>query len=56
VADVVVPVPSSVVMVTHGSLFGVVVGSLLSFVGGQSHQTARATTKASTPPAKTSLG
>jgi uncharacterized membrane protein YdjX (TVP38/TMEM64 family) len=33
VADVVVPVPSSVVMVAHGALFGVVAGSLLSLVG-----------------------
>src|SRR5215210_5921114 len=33
VADVVLPVPSSVVMVAHGALFGVVGGTLLS-VGG----------------------
>ena len=34
VADVVLPVPSSLVMVTHGVLFGVVVGAALSLVGG----------------------
>jgi uncharacterized membrane protein YdjX (TVP38/TMEM64 family) len=33
VADVVLPVPSSVVMIAHGALFGVVEGTLLS-VGG----------------------
>ncbi|HEV2810522.1 MAG TPA: VTT domain-containing protein [Acidimicrobiales bacterium] len=33
VGDVVLPVPSSVVMLTHGALFGVVVGALLSLVG-----------------------
>ncbi|MDP8927107.1 MAG: VTT domain-containing protein, partial [Actinomycetota bacterium] len=33
VADVVAPVPSSVVMVAHGALFGVLAGSLLSLVG-----------------------
>ena len=33
VADVVLPVPSSAVMVAHGALFGVVGGTLLSVVG-----------------------
>lgn len=33
VADVVVPTPSSVVMVAHGALFGVVGGGLLSLAG-----------------------
>jgi uncharacterized membrane protein YdjX (TVP38/TMEM64 family) len=33
VADVVLPVPSSLVMVAHGALFGVVVGALLSLMG-----------------------
>ena len=33
IADVFLPVPSSLVMVAHGSLFGVVVGTLLSLVG-----------------------
>jgi len=33
VVDVVLPVPSSVVMVLHGALFGAVVGSLLSVAG-----------------------
>jgi 3-dehydroquinate synthase len=33
VADVVLPVPSSVVMLAHGALFGLVVGALLSVVG-----------------------
>jgi uncharacterized membrane protein YdjX (TVP38/TMEM64 family) len=33
VADVAVPVPSSMVMVAHGALFGVEVGTLLSLVG-----------------------
>ena len=32
--DVLLPVPSSVVMVLHGSLFGVVGGTLLSLLGG----------------------
>jgi uncharacterized membrane protein YdjX (TVP38/TMEM64 family) len=32
-ADVVLPVPSSLVMVLHGALFGVVLGTLLSWVG-----------------------
>lgn len=34
VADVLVPVPSSVVMVAHGALYGVVTGALLSLAGG----------------------
>ena len=33
VADILLPVPSSMVMVAHGSLFGVVGGSALSIVG-----------------------
>jgi len=33
VADVVLPVPSSLVMVAHGALFGVVIGTLLSVLG-----------------------
>lgn len=33
VADVVLPVPSSLVMVAHGALFGVVGGTLLSLAG-----------------------
>lgn len=33
VVDVVLPVPSSVIMVANGAIFGVVVGSILSFVG-----------------------
>ncbi|MCA9537376.1 MAG: TVP38/TMEM64 family protein [Myxococcales bacterium] len=33
VADVVLPVPSSLVMVAHGALFGVVIGAALSLVG-----------------------
>ena len=33
VADVLLPVPSSLVMVAHGALFGVVVGTLLSWLG-----------------------
>jgi uncharacterized membrane protein YdjX (TVP38/TMEM64 family) len=33
VVDVVLPVPSSVVMVAHGALFGVALGTLLSVVG-----------------------
>ena len=32
-ADVLLPVPSSVVMVVHGALFGVVIGTLLSLLG-----------------------
>lgn len=34
VADAVLPVASSVVMVAHGALFGVVAGTVLSVVGG----------------------
>lgn len=33
VADVLIPVPSSVVMVAHGALFGVVLGALVSLLG-----------------------
>lgn len=33
VADAVLPVPSSLVMLAHGALFGVLVGALLSIVG-----------------------
>jgi len=33
-ADVVLPVPSSLVMVVHGALFGVVIGAALSLLGG----------------------
>jgi len=33
VADVVLPVPSSLVMIAHGALFGVALGTALSFVG-----------------------
>jgi hypothetical protein len=33
VADVAVPVPSSIVMVAHGALFGVVLGTVLSLLG-----------------------
>lgn len=33
VVDVVLPVPSSVVMVAHGALFGVVAGTALSIIG-----------------------
>lgn len=33
VADVLLPVPSSLVMVAHGALFGVIVGTLLSLLG-----------------------
>lgn len=33
VGDVVLPVPSSLVMIAHGALFGVVVGALLSLAG-----------------------
>ena len=33
IADVVLPVPSSLVMVAHGALFGVVGGTLLSLLG-----------------------
>lgn len=34
IIDVLLPVPSSLVMVAHGALFGVVGGTLLSLVGG----------------------
>lgn len=34
VADVLLPVPSSLVMVAHGALFGVATGTLLSLTGG----------------------
>ena len=33
VADVVLPVPSSLIMVAHGALFGVFVGTILSLIG-----------------------
>lgn len=33
IADVLLPVPSSLVMVAHGALFGVVTGALLSLLG-----------------------
>ncbi|HKO58160.1 MAG TPA: VTT domain-containing protein [Thermoanaerobaculia bacterium] len=33
VADVVLPVPSSVIMIAHGALFGLWIGALLSLVG-----------------------
>lgn len=33
IADVFLPVPSSVVMVAHGAVFGVVTGSILSLIG-----------------------
>ena len=33
VADVLLPVPSSLVMIAHGALFGVLVGTLLSLAG-----------------------
>lgn len=33
VADVALPVPSSVVMIAHGALFGVVTGTVLSMIG-----------------------
>ena len=33
VADVLLPVPSSLVMVAHGALFGIVLGTLLSLLG-----------------------
>ncbi len=34
IADVLLPVPSSIVMIAHGALFGVVYGTLLSLIGG----------------------
>lgn len=33
IADVVLPTPSSLVMVAHGALFGIVVGTVLSLIG-----------------------
>ncbi|HJS24482.1 MAG TPA: VTT domain-containing protein [Pyrinomonadaceae bacterium] len=33
VADVLLPVPSSLVMIAHGALFGVAIGTLLSLLG-----------------------
>ncbi len=33
IADVILPVPSSLVMIAHGALFGVVLGTLLSLIG-----------------------
>jgi len=33
IADVLLPVPSSLVMVAHGALFGVALGTLLSLLG-----------------------
>jgi uncharacterized membrane protein YdjX (TVP38/TMEM64 family) len=33
IADVVLPVPSSVIMIAHGALFGVATGSILSLLG-----------------------
>src|SRR6266576_6438284 len=33
IADVLLPVPSSLVMVAHGALFGVVMGTFLSLLG-----------------------
>src|ERR1051325_10896407 len=33
IADVLLPVPSSLVMVAHGALFGVIGGTLLSLAG-----------------------
>ncbi len=33
-ADVLLPVPSNVVMIAHGALFGIVVGAALSVLGG----------------------
>ena len=33
IADVLLPVPSSLVMVAHGALFGVLTGTLLSLIG-----------------------
>lgn len=34
IADVLLPVPSSLIMIAHGALFGVVYGTLLSLLGG----------------------
>ncbi len=33
IADVVLPVPSSLVMIAHGAMFGIVIGTLLSLIG-----------------------
>ena len=33
IADIVLPVPSSLVMIAHGALFGVTIGTLLSLIG-----------------------
>src|SRR5882672_1365195 len=33
IADVLLPVPSSLVMVAHGALFGVLLGTILSLIG-----------------------
>src|ERR1043165_6483082 len=33
IADVLLPVPSSIVMVAHGALFGVLCGTVLSLIG-----------------------
>ncbi len=33
IADIVLPVPSSLVMIAHGALFGVPIGTLLSLIG-----------------------
>lgn len=33
IADVVLPVPSSVIMIAHGALFGIWIGSILSLIG-----------------------
>ena len=33
IVDVVLPVPSSLVMIAHGALFGVIVGTILSLIG-----------------------
>ena len=33
IADIVLPVPSSLVMIAHGAIFGVMIGTLLSLIG-----------------------
>lgn len=33
VADVVLPMPSSLIMIAHGALFGIVIGTILSLIG-----------------------
>jgi len=33
IADVFIPVPSSIIMIAHGALFGVVIGTILSVIG-----------------------